>query len=306
MARRFAVVPLLMIALMVPAAGAQEDAPSDADETVRWKFAEGDSYQYRLVQTTKNSTVVEGQTVETTISQTVGMTWEVDSAAEDGEARVAQTIDRIEIDLTSQFADIHYDTDAEEAPEGPAATIAPLIDAMVGARVVLVMTPLGEVVDVEVPPEMVEALRNAGPAAQAIQGLASADGIKALIGQSTLVLDQSMPIGEDRTWERPIELPTPQGTMALTNIYTYNGAEGEGPTRTIDAEIRIERFTPAPGAPFQLDVKEQDGRGSYTFNVEAGRLETSKVTQDLSVVVKVQEQEITSESETVASLTLVE
>ena len=100
-----------------------------------------------------------GQTVETSIKQTVGMTWEVDSVAEDGSARVAQTIDRIEVALKSQFADIRYDSDAEEAPEGPAATIAPLIDAMVGARIVLVMTPMGEVVDVEIPPEMVEAIR---------------------------------------------------------------------------------------------------------------------------------------------------
>ena len=196
-------------------------------ETLRWKFAEGDTHRYVLEQTTDNTAEVQGQEIKTQIFQTVEMTWEVLSVEADGSAaKLAQTIDKVKVALESPFANFAYESGADEAPAGDAAALAPVIDALVGSRVILAMTPRGEVRDVEVPEEMIAKLKNAGPAAQALQNLATAEGMKGLIGQSTLVLPEEA-VEKDATWSRQVSLPTPNGTMALTNTFTYEGADAD-------------------------------------------------------------------------------
>jgi hypothetical protein len=264
--------------------------PAGAAETLRWKFAEGDTHHYELNQTTV-----------TTINQTVDMAWEVDSVNDDGSARVAQTIERVRVSLDSQFASFAYDSQDEAAGEGPAAMLKPVIDALVGSRVVLVMTPRGEVNDVEVPDEMIERLRNAGPGAQALQNLASAEGMKGLIGQSTLILPEEE-VEPGATWTRAVELPTPQGTLALTNTYTLEDAGADSAAK-IALSMNIDEFKVAPDAPFEMKVEEQSGNGTYTFDTAAGRLDSSEIKQGLRAVISVQDQEITSVTDSNATFT---
>ncbi|WP_169980215.1 DUF6263 family protein [Tautonia rosea] len=285
-------VPMVCLLLAVPAGAA---------ETLRWTFAEGDTHSYELNQTTVTTAMVQNQEVKTTINQTVDMAWKVDSVNSDGSARVAQTIERVRVSLDSQFASFEYDSQDEAAGEGPAAMLKPVIDALVGARVVLVMTPRGEVNDVEVPDEMIERLRNAGPGAQALQNLASAEGMKGLIGQSTLILPEEG-VEPGATWTRKVELPTPQGTLALTNTYSLDEAESDA-TAKISLSMNIDEFKVAPDAPFEMKVEEQNGTGSYTFDTAAGRLSASEVKQGLRAVISVQGQEITSITDSNATFT---
>lgn len=282
-------VPLFAVLLAVPVGAA---------ESLRWKFEEGASHHYELNQTTVTTAMVQEQEVKTSIKQTVGMAWEVLSVESDGTARVAQTIERVKVSLESQFASFAYDSDDEGAVEGQAAVLKPVIDALVGARVVLVMTPRGEVNDVEVPDEMIERLRNAGPGAQALQGLASAEGMKGLIGQSTLVLPEEE-VEPGSTWTRKVELPTPQGTLAMTNTFTLESSESE--SAKIGMAMNVDEFKTDPDAPFEMRVEEQDGTGSFAFDTAAGLLQSSEVTQKLTAVITVQGQEVTSISESSAT-----
>lgn len=272
--------------------------PVGAAETLRWKFEEGDSHHYELNQTTVTTAMVQEQEVKTSIKQTVEMGWEVLSVDSEGTARVAQTIERVEVSLESQFASFAYDSSDEGEVDGQAAMLKPVIDALVGARVVLVMTPRGEVNDVEVPDEMIERLRNAGPAAQALQGLASAEGMKGLIGQSTLVLPEEE-VEAGSSWIRKVELPTPQGTLVMTNTFTLEG--GEADSATIAMAMNVDEFKTDPDAPFEMRVEEQDGTGSFAFDNAAGILRSSEVTQKLTAVITVQGQEVTSVSESSAT-----
>ncbi|MEW4569415.1 DUF6263 family protein [Tautonia sp. JC769] len=285
----------------VPTACLLLSAPSGAAETLRWKFAQGDTHQYELNQTTVTTAMVQNQEVKTTINQTVDMAWEVDSVNDDGSARVAQTIERVRVSLDSQFASFAYDSQDDAAGEGPAAMLKPVIDALVGSRVVLVMNTRGEVSDVEVPDEMIERLRNAGPGAQALQNLASAEGMKGLIGQSTLILPEEE-VEAGASWTRNVELPTPQGVLALTNTYTLEEAESDSAAR-IALSMNIDDFKVAPDSPFEMKVEEQSGTGTYTFDTSAGRLASSEVKQGLRAVISVQGQEITSVTDSNATFT---
>ncbi|QDV38603.1 DUF6263 family protein [Tautonia plasticadhaerens] len=301
MDRRLVPIALASIAL------ALTGSASRGAETLRWKFAEGDSHRYRLEQTTINTAVVMEQEVKMSIFQTVEMTWEVESVEDEGAARLVQTIDRMRVALESQFLTFSYDSSDDAPAEGQAAMLEPVVDALVGVPVVLVMTPRGEVREVEVPDELIQRLKDAGPAAQALQNLASPEGMKGLIGQSTLVFPQE-PIEEGATWARKVELPTPQGTMTLDNAFTFRGIEGgdDGETATIDVAMTIDSLEAAPDSPFELTVQEQEGRGSYAFDTSAGLLRSSEVTQTLSVVARVMDQELTSVAESTATFSLVE
>lgn len=301
MDRRLAPIALASIAL------ALAGSTTRGAETLRWKFAEGDSHRYLLEQTTVNTAVVMEQEVKMSIYQTIEMTWEVESVEDGGAARLVQTIDRMRVALESQFLTFSYDSDDEAPAEGQAAMLQPVVEALIGVPVVLVMTPRGEVREVEVPDELIQRLKDAGPAAQALQNLASPEGMRGLIGQSTLVFPQE-PIEQGATWTRQVELPTPQGTMALNNTFTFTGFEGSGDdeTATIEVAMTIDSLEAAPETPFELTIQEQEGSGSYAFDTSAGLLRSSKVTQNLSVVARVMDQELTSAAQSTASFSLLE
>lgn len=293
---RLMLLVLPMAVLAAPAAIGQE--------SLRWKFKEGESHQYTLEQKTENTAMVQGQEITTTILQTVEMTWAVKSVEADGSARVAQTIDRIKMELNSPFAGFAYDSQAEQPAEGPAAQLAPVINALIGTPITLLMNPRGEVNEVEVPDEMVQKLQNAGPAAQSLKGLASKEGMKGLIGQSTLVLPEE-PVSQGDNWTRKLNLPMPTGTMALTNTYTYEGT-GEQGLAKINLKMNIDELKAAPDAPFEMKLDSQEGSGSYSFDTQAGILKSSEVNQKLKAVVTLQGQEITTEANSTATFSLSE
>jgi len=270
-------------------------ARADAQTTLRWKFKEGDIHHYQLKQTTKNTATVQGQEIGTTITQDLEMTWKVESVESDGTAKVAQTIDRIQIRLDSPFAQVAYDSAAEEEPQGPAAAVAQVVNAMVGMPVTLTMTNRGEVLDADVPEELVRRLQEAGQAAQGLNNLATADGLKNMMRQSTMELPADE-VSEGASWAKEIELPLPTGTTAITNRYTYEGPTTEG-GKTLDRiglAMTIHDIKPDPNAPFDLKIDEQDGKGTFVFDNEVGLLEGSEVEQRMTLIVSAMDQEITS------------
>jgi hypothetical protein len=303
MALRLRLASIALTSTLVALAG----PPATAAETLRWKFAEGDSHRYRLEQTTVNTAVIMEQEVKMSIFQTIEMTWAVESVEDGGAARLVQTIDRMRVALESQFLSFSYDSNDDAPAEGQAAMLEPVVKALVGVPIVLVMTPRGEVREVEVPDELVQRLKDAGPAAQALQNLASPEGMKGLIGQSTLVFPEEA-IEGGASWTRQVELPTPQGAMTLNNTFTFGGLEGSGDDETakIDVKMSIDSLKADPNTPFQLDVREQEGSGSYAFDTSSGLLRSSQVTQTLSVVATVMDQELTSAAESTATFALIE
>jgi hypothetical protein len=218
-----------------------------------------------------------------------------------------QTIDRMRVALESQFLSFAYDSNDDAPAEGQAAMLEPVVKALVSEPIKLVMTPRGEIQEVEVPDELVQRLKDAGPAAQALQNLASPEGMKGLIGQSTLVFPEEA-IEEGATWTRKVELPTPQGALVLDYVFTFAGVEGSGDDEAvqIDVKMSIDSLKADPNTPFELTVQEQEGSGSYAFDTSAGLLRSSQVTQTLSVVAKVMDQELTSAAESTVTFSLIE
>ncbi|RUL89140.1 DUF6263 family protein [Tautonia sociabilis] len=300
MSRRFAPIPLpLALALLLA-------GPASGQELLRWKFTEGDSHRFELSQEQVISATVAEQDVSTSTQQSIAMTWDVLSVEEDGSARLSQTIDRVKVLQKTPFVEISYDSAAEageEAPSGPSAMLKQVVDALIGFRVVLVMTPRGEVRDVELPEETLERLRSAGPAAAALQNLSTPEGIDRMISQATLVLPER-PVEAGASWSRTAELPTPQGELTLTSTFSYEGLQDN--LATIGLTLTVDAIRPNADAPFRLEVGDQAGSGSYSFDPALGVLRSSRVSQSLTFLITVMDQQYSSEAESTTTLTLID
>jgi hypothetical protein len=159
--------------------------------------------------------------------------------------------------------------------------IAPLFDAMTKGQFVITMTPLGEVTNVEVPQEVVDALKNS-PGAQMMGEMASAEGFKQMISQGTLVLPKEMPtVGYQ--WTNTIEMKNPMvGQQKVQTTYTYDG------TKEVDGQSYYlfkptVKMTFEGQGPMQMTLKEQKSDGEILFNADAGRMHSSKLNQDLAM-----------------------
>ncbi len=93
------------------------------------------------------------------------------------------------------------------------------------------------------------------------------------------------------------------GTLVLDRSFTFQGPDSKNPNLmyiTMDGHVTLE---PAPNMPAK--IRAQEGKGSVTFDVQAGRLQSSKGTQKTEMVITDDGQERDEITETNSTMTLV-
>src|SRR4051812_7552274 len=103
---------------------------------LRWKFKPGEILRYSMEQTTVTTlNVPDQQEIQTTLNQTIDLSWAVKGVAADGTADVLWTIDRMRLNIKSTLGAFAYDSKDEKVPEGPvAAALVPTLKVLVGAQ----------------------------------------------------------------------------------------------------------------------------------------------------------------------------
>jgi hypothetical protein len=264
---------VLVIVAAVAAASAQ------ADETLRWKFSKGEKLHYLVTQKTSSKAEVAGQKIDTLMTQDIETTWEVQDVDSSGAAVMDQTIERIVFAMTGPGGEIKIDTKKDEKVEGPAASVAPLFKALAGNPCRLKMSARGEVSDVSIPAKLVEALKNAGPAA-ANNPLFTEEGFKRMLTQASLVLPDGA-VAKGQTWKVTKSIPMAMiGTMVMDNVYTYEGPSD--PADRISVAVKLD-IQPKDGVPFEIKVTAQDSKGAFRFDRKAGVLRGSDLTQKMEM-----------------------
>ena len=269
------VVALAMLAL----------APSlRADEPLRWKFEKGEKLDYNMVQ--DMTMAAEGgplAKMETKMRQEMDMTWDVQDVNEQGDAVIRQTFDRVQMKMTTPAGGFAYDSQSEEAPTGLAAMLAPMYKAMTEAEFIITMSDRGEVKDVQIPEEVVTALKNS-PAAAAMGDMATSDGFKKMISQGALVLPEQAP-QKDQSWSTKVEMNNPMvGKQTVETTYRYEGTKViDGTTYAVIRPQLIMEFGANPQPTVQMKIAEQGSNGEVLFNVEEGRLHTSTLNQNVTL-----------------------
>ena len=277
-------------------------------EPLRWKFRKGERLQYDLRHQTINK-VDAGQrgSITTTMTQDMNTFWTVKNVAPEGNATIVQSFDRIQVKMEMPGGrSFEYDSDSDDPPEGMAALVAPMLNALTEAEFTLTMTPRGEVLDVEIPEKFAEAFRNA-PGAQMMGDIASAEGLRLLFERSSVKFPEAeFDVGDTLT--KKIEIESPGiGTQVVEASHTYKGT-------TVVAGEEYERFTPdinmsltaptevdadeqaGPAPPMATDVKisDQTTTGELLFSREQGRPWKSRVEQQFTMDMNVAGQAVST------------
>ena len=273
-------------------------------DNLRWKFRPGEVVRYTMVQETSLEERLEGQEAKTSLSQTVDLHWSVKSVLPDGVADMTQTIDRVRTKIQGPGQTFEFDSDSGKPPEGPAAQVlGPMLKSLVGAEFSFRMNGRGELSEIKVPQKLLESLRQAGPAAAA-SSMFSEEGMKNLISQSNLTLpDSSLEPG--KSWTQQSKVPFPMiGTMVLDKTYTYKGPDPKDPAlRQITLETKI-MLEPAADSNVAVKIKSQEGKGDFSFDVEAGRIVASRVNDKVQMSLSSMGRELERTTNTLSTMTL--
>jgi hypothetical protein len=271
-------------------------SPTAGAEPFRWKFQAGERLAYNMSHDmTMNMDAGPAGQMVTTVQQTISMTWDVKEVNEAGDAVIQQSVDRVKMSMTGQPGQgFKYDSDADGPPEGMGAMIAPMFDAMTQGVFEVTMTPRGEIRDVKIPPEVLNALKNS-PGAAAMGDMATAEGFQKMIMQGAVVLpEQAAAVGD--SWSSTATMNNPMtGKQIVETSYTYEG------TKDIDG-VTMAVFRPTVRMEFegnsavQLKISEQQSDGEVLFNEDAGRLDSTSLQQttkiDMTIAGQTIEQQI--------------
>jgi len=281
---RFALLGLFVALLLAPALPAQT--------LLRWKFAAGDEFdivmkqnmtmEMEMPQADADDDAPAQPPVNTSTDMIMDMTWNVESVAADGSAKMTQTIDRMRMDMAlGPAGKAEFDTDSDEKPTGMAAMVAGMIKPMIGAPFRQTMGPNGKITEMEVP----DAVKK-GPIAGALGG---EDAFSDMIRRANASLP-SEAIDVGHTWVVPIELKSKIGQIEVKTTHTYLGSEQRDGRRQEKIGVKIDmEFGEGGIGGAKVDITEQDNQGVMYFDNQAGRLTESQMTQKMTLEIQIGE-----------------
>jgi len=294
----------LAIALLVVSAA----SATGADVTLRWKFRPERPYHYMLTQGMDMSMKVPNtdNDIKTKMSQLSEMTWKVKAVKPDGSADMTQVIDRMQIKVEGPAGKFEIDSNNKDAPPpaGPLAGLGKMVEGLVGTPVDVTLSARGEVLKVDVPEKMMQAMKTAGPGGQAFAGAFTEKGIKQLFEQSSVMLPEKA-VAPGTTWMQKRSVETAGlGNMDIDTTYTDKGdVPGKPGLRQIDGDVKMQ-IKPSENSPVSVRVVSQDNAAKFLFDTTAGHLSSSEVKQNMKMEISAQGQTLTQDLMQTVSMTL--
>jgi hypothetical protein len=238
----------------------------------RWKLAEGDQFEIRMVQNTSTETVVDVRTVAQSSDMTLTLDWQVESVDEDGTARIRQTISAIQARVVLPESDgpvtVEYDS-ANERHSGRAKQLADSFSRLIGQPVFVTMTSRGEITDVEIPEETMESLRQMPGSMEGRQAF-SLESIREMFQASGTSFPEAA-IGPGQSWKvsREFNIGTPHQLLRETTC-----TPGDNGRIDFSSTLSIRDIKP-PDSDSSVEttpwtILSQESGGHMVFDAEAG------------------------------------
>jgi hypothetical protein len=237
--------------------------PAVAQEPIRWKFQQGETWEFLMSTITTSS--VQGREEQAQVD--LELVWKINAVDAAGNAEIEQSARRA---VVRQGDQVLLDaTDPEPQPGDTAAALGvrPLLNVRVGIR----MSPLGNILDVRFSNDVKKWLRER-------MGLEETEARRGFAKEWLSFPSEQIQVGE--TWSVPAHSLVPDlGSVNSTVTYQYVGVE------TLDGK-EVDKFKLSPS--FQLqesdrDLKRQEGSGTMWFDRTAGRLLRSVSTQEFEL-----------------------
>ncbi len=294
---------LAVVCATLIASGAQ------AAEALRWKLKSGEQLNYIMDRQIDGKLNLSGAEIEFKAQMIFDTTWKVKSVAADGSANIEQTLDRMQINMSSPLGgNLEYDSANPSKPDSPAWNQVEPMVSMLGETFKWKINPQGTVTDVELPQKLQEIFEKQKSGGNRQQGFGignnmfSERGIKEFIEKSVLPLPKEAP-GGDESWTQSFENVIPHlGTQTTEITYSFSGQGSEDGKNVAKIASKTElTFEPADDAQADLEITSQKGSGAFLFDPAAGRLLKSKSTQQSAMELS-GPRDLTQEIEEVAEM----
>jgi hypothetical protein len=296
----------LKTAALVFVIGAAGLPLAHGQETLSWKFRDGDVLKYTTEQTTMLSFKVMGKERKQKRAQSVTYTWSINGVSEAGEADITQRIERLTMKVEAPpYMPFEFDssTPATNVPEPFEGEVRQL-KAALGAEFSFKMKPSGEIQSIKIPDATLKKLRDGLAQGGDEQDGFSEQALKDMVTQQSPPAFPDGPLEPGKSWNsKPTRMNLPLGTLVLDRSFTFQGADPKSPNLmqiTMEGRVSLE-----PASNVTAKIRAQDGKGSLTFDKQSGRLVSSRGAQKTDMVITAGGQEADQTTETTSVMTLV-
>lgn len=284
---------LLIVALACCFLGTGASAQAQTDGVrLAWKWNAGEKMIIESVQDVSTDMKIQGQEIKSTNTTKTWMTWEVQEADSEGTGTVKSVIDRITIDMNTPMGEIEYDSSKDEENGPQVEMIARNLRPMIGGEITQTVTSGGLVKEISFGESLKKSFSDLG-------GEAMVRMFEEFTKNATLMFPEE-PLKVGDSWERTTTSETPAGNVTLSFTYTYQGLE------TVESR-KLHKFDVDAKMDFATDtvtINDQSTKGEVYFDAEAGRLDHSRVEQDIDMTVSERGQEIRQSIKQVATTVL--
>jgi hypothetical protein len=280
--------------------------PAQGQTILRYQFKEGEKLHYVMEQKMTMKMKVMDMDVETDMTQTFDMSWNILSVGTDGSARMTQKFERIRFIMNGPTGKTEFDSKDGKLPDDAVGqAMAPVFKALTGLEFSMTMEPTGALKDVKVPEAFLKALKDSTGGA-GMGDMFSEENLKHMISQGGIVFPKDG-VTKGQTWEQKMAMKMPFGKMSVTTTCTYQGPVTRG-GRTLEAiglkpVVKIEAD---PKSQATITLKSQDVKGAGYFDNKTGRLVETAMTQNLEMEISADGQTITAKMQQHITLKLQE
>ena len=288
MSKRFLQSLSFMVLTMVAVCASSQTV--QAGKTLRYQFKQGEQFVYSMDQVMDMKMSIVGQDVEMKMNQKIEMLQKVQAVDSAGVASISQKITRIRMEMTGPPGTaMKYDSAEKKKPEGPIAQIAPLFKTLTRAEFKVKMAPSGKLVEVEVPTEFFDKLKET-PGGNLLQGMFNKDSFKQMLMQAATTFPTT-PVDEGDTWTNSFALDNPLGKQNVETKYSYQGEE------TVDGKaldkigvvikMNFGKIKNPVLAGATVEVKKQDSKGTMYFDNTRGQMVKTHIDQNMEMEITV-------------------
>jgi hypothetical protein len=280
---------------------------ADAAEALRWKFQAGETLRFAIETKSSMTAKATGAEHKSSQTQTTEMSWKVLAVEASGQAEITQRIERIRLRVESPpLMPLDFDSAATKGDPPGFEPITRQIRALVGAEFTFKLKPDGEITDVKLSPETLKKLRENTPG-----GAPDAEFSEKALKDSLLVQLSPPtlpdgPIETGKSWSpAPTRMPLPFATLVLEKTFTFQGSDPKSANLLLVGVDVSAKLEPVEGGDVKATIRRQEGKGSMTFDGQAGRLVKLRLSQKMELSVAQGGQTIDQSSDTTTSMTLI-
>lgn len=280
------------LALTAMALGSPIHAQSNE---VCWKLKTNDQFDLNFNQTSKSDTTIDSRETSIESKTEIEMTWKVSNVDPEGTATIQQTITGINLvvngftrkkkgETGAPLLEVAVDTSVPAKTSAQGKKLLKQIQPLLNVPIDVVMAATGEILDVKISTDVADLL-NELPNTQNLRQLFSADGLKQMMGASSVILPQPLTVGQ--TWNRQSTTDTAMGAMEQTETYTYLGnkdsEQGQVAVFNVLTALKpLDSKSKQQGSSLQGKLISFSGSGNLMMDLENGFFSTSKIQNTVS------------------------